>query len=187
MTMPASAPQPNRPNVMGTRHVISSGHYLATQAGFQILEAGGNAVDAGVAAGIALAVVECEFVSFAGVAPIMIYLADRNEVLTISGLGTWPRAASCAYFHKNHGGAIPKGIPRTVVPAAADAWITALEQYGTLSFADVAAAAIRLAEDGFAVGEPGDHQPADGMRFGCGYGDRAVENGFPGSDFHIFL
>lgn len=46
----------NRPTVMGTKHVIAAGHYLAAHAGFEILEAGGNAVDAGVAAGIALGV-----------------------------------------------------------------------------------------------------------------------------------
>jgi gamma-glutamyltranspeptidase/glutathione hydrolase len=45
-----------RPTVHGTRHAVSSGHYLASAAGFAVLEAGGNAVDAGCAAGIALAV-----------------------------------------------------------------------------------------------------------------------------------
>ena len=143
--------QPLRPNIMGTRHVIVAGHYLAAQAGFQVLEAGGNAVDAGVAAGIALGVVESEMVSFAGVAPILVYLADTREVVTISGLGGWPRAASSDYFQKHHGGAIPAGIVCTVVPGAPDAWITALERYGTMRFADVAANAIRFAREGFAM------------------------------------
>lgn len=134
---------------MGTRHMVASGHYLATQAGFQILEQGGNAIDAGVAAGIALGVVQSEFVNVAGVAPIMIYLAETREVLTISGLGYWPKSASCDYFQRNHGGAIPKGVERSVVPAAPDAWITALERFGTMRFGDVAASAIRFARDGF--------------------------------------
>jgi len=47
-----------RPAITGTRHTIVAGHYLATSAGFQILEAGGNAVDAGCAAGIALGVLQ---------------------------------------------------------------------------------------------------------------------------------
>lgn len=81
------------PAVMGTRHMIVAGHYLASQAGFQILEAGGNAIDAGVAAGVALSVVQSDFVNFAGVAPMMIRLADTGEVTTIDGLGVWPRAA----------------------------------------------------------------------------------------------
>lgn len=134
---------------MGTRHIVAAGHYLAAQAGLQILEAGGNAIDAGVAAGLALGVVESELVSVAGVAPIMLYLAESNEVLTISGLGGWPRNASTEFFQRRYGGAIPKGIHRTVVPAAPDAWITALERYGTMSFSDVAVHAIRFARDGF--------------------------------------
>ena len=43
-----------RPSIMGTKHAISSGHYLATSAGYRILEQGGNAIDAGVAAGLAM-------------------------------------------------------------------------------------------------------------------------------------
>ena len=145
MNFRPSLPRPHRPEIMGTRHVAAAGHYLAVQAAFQILEAGGNAVDAGVAGGLALGVVESEMVGVAGVAPILIYLAERDEVLTISGVGTWPRAASCELFQQDHGGAIPRGILRTVVPAAPDAWITALERFGSMSFGDVAAAAIELA------------------------------------------
>ena len=141
----------DRPVVMGTKHVVAAGHYLAAHAGFEILEAGGNAVDAGVAAGIAIEVLEPNMVNFAGVAPIMIYLAESGEILTISGLGTWPQAASCQYFLDKHDGAIPENIERTVVPSAPDAWITALEHYGTMSFADVAVGAIRFAKEGFPV------------------------------------
>ncbi len=139
----------HRPVVMGTRHLVVAGHYLAAHAGFQILEAGGNAVDAGVAAGIALGVLQSDMVNVAGVAPIILYLADRREVVTISGLGGWPRAVSLGLFHQSYGGRIPEGLLRTVVPAAPDAWITALERYGTMGFGEVAAAAIRFARDGF--------------------------------------
>lgn len=140
-----------RPTIAGTRHMISAGHYLAANAGFQILEAGGNAVDAGVAAGIALSVVQSDFVNFAGVAPILIYLADRREVVSIAGLGWWPRAATLDFFLRTYGGSIPAGILRAVVPAAPDAWITALDRYGTMSFSEVAANAIRLADEGFVM------------------------------------
>ena len=63
----------HRPTIMGTRHMVAATHYLA-EAGFRILEAGGNAIDAGVAAGIALGVVQPEYVNVAGVAPIIIDL-----------------------------------------------------------------------------------------------------------------
>lgn len=140
-----------RPTLTGTRHMISAGHHAAAHAGFTILEGGGNAVDAGVAAGIALGVLQTDLVNFAGVAPIMIYLADRREVVTIDGLGTWPRAADINVFIKQYGGRMPPGILRTVIPAAPYAWITALEEYGTMSFGNVAQAAIRFARDGFAM------------------------------------
>lgn len=141
--------QPMRPNVMAMNHVVASGHHLSAQAGFQILEAGGNAIDAGVATGIATCVLESEFVGFSGVAPTLIYLAETREVITISGVGPWPQAASCDYFHKHHGGRVPAGLLHSVVPAAPDIWITALERYGTMSFGEVATAAIRFARDGF--------------------------------------
>src|SRR5262245_49441415 len=142
---------PLQPMVTAARYMISSGHYLATQAGYDVLEAGGNAIDAAVAAGIALGVVHSDQVQFSGVAPMIIHLADRDEVVTISGVGWWPRAARLETFVRDHGGTIPLGLLRTVVPAAPDAWILALERYGTLGFGDVAAAAIRYARDGFTV------------------------------------
>src|SRR5438309_10249064 len=139
----------HRPTIAVPQHAMEAGHYLAATAGFEILQAGGNAIDAGCAAGIALGVLQSDLVDVAGVAPIMIYLADREEVVTIAGLGPWPKALDPQLFQREHGGKIPKGVLRTVVPAAPDAWITALRRYGTMSFGEVAAAAIRLARDGF--------------------------------------
>jgi gamma-glutamyltranspeptidase/glutathione hydrolase len=141
-----------RPTVHGTRHAVSSGHYLASAAGFAILEAGGNAVDAGCAAGIALAVLHADEVNFGGVAPIMVRTHEGRTV-TIDGLGTWPRGIPADVFMREHGGTIPIGVLRTVMPAAPDAWITALRDFGTFTFADIAEASIRLARDGFAVFE----------------------------------
>jgi gamma-glutamyltranspeptidase/glutathione hydrolase len=141
----------HRPTIMGTRHMISACQYLAAEAGFKILEAGGNAIDAGVAAGMALGVVQPEYVNFAGVAPIIIYSAKENRVVTIPGLGPWPKSIPRDHFKKNSGGAIPQGILRTVVPAAPDAWITALQRFGTMSFGEVAQSAIVHARDGFPV------------------------------------
>ena len=141
----------HRPTIMGTHHMIAATQYLAAEAGFKILEAGGNAIDAGVAAGISLGVVQPEFVNVAGVAPIIIYSAVENRIVTIPGLGTWPKAIDRNYFKNNHGGRIPQGIMRTVVPAAPDAWITALKRFGTMSFGEVAESAIGYARDGFPV------------------------------------
>jgi gamma-glutamyltranspeptidase/glutathione hydrolase len=147
--MTAASETAHRPTIAVTRHAIAAGHYLAATAGFDILQAGGNAIDAGVAAGIALGVVQSDLVNCAGVAPILVYHAESREVVTIAGLGWWPKALDPELFMREHGGKIPVGVLRTVVPAAPDAWITALRRYGTMSFGEVAAAAIRLARDGF--------------------------------------
>jgi gamma-glutamyltranspeptidase / glutathione hydrolase len=138
-----------RPNIMARQHVVVSGHYYASLAGLQILEAGGNAIDAGVATGLAIDVLESEFVGLGGVAPAMIHLADSNETHVISGVGVWPKAANLEHFHKNFGGRIPDGLLHTVVPAAPSIWIAALARFGTMSFGEVAASAIRFARDGF--------------------------------------
>ncbi len=137
--------------IRGDRHMVAAGHSAAATAALLVLEAGGNAVDAGVAAGLVLGVTQCDIVNVAGVAPIMVRDGTNGRVVTIDGLGVWPAAASSRHFRDAHGGAIPRGVLRTVVPAAPAAWIEALARFGTMSFADVAQSAIRLARDGFPV------------------------------------
>ena len=139
-----------RPTLYGSRHAVSAGHYLAAAAGNAILDAGGNAIDAGCCAGMALAVLHPDEVNFAGVAPIIIRMAS-GEVVTIAGLGHWPMSIPADIFMREYGGEMPYGVLRTVVPAAPDAWITALHSYGTMTFGDVAGAAIEHARDGFSV------------------------------------
>jgi gamma-glutamyltranspeptidase/glutathione hydrolase len=140
-----------RPAIMAGEHAISAGHYLATEAGMTILNGGGNAVDAGVSAGLVMGVVQSDLVNIAGVAPIMMWLAGTREIECIDGLGTWPAAMSPDLFQREHQGVVPVGLLRTVVPGAPAAWLTALERHGSMSFADVAGAAIRFARDGFAI------------------------------------
>ncbi|MBC8452132.1 MAG: gamma-glutamyltransferase, partial [Rhodospirillaceae bacterium] len=69
-----------RPEVMATRHMVVAGHPLAAQAGFQILEAGGNAIDASVAVGLAINVLESEMTCFARGAPSMLRMAATRTV-----------------------------------------------------------------------------------------------------------
>ena len=146
-----SAPASARPAIMAGEHAISAGHYLATEAGMAILNGGGNAIDAGVAAGLAMGVVQSDLVNIAGVAPIMMWIAASNAVVCIDGLGTWPGTMTPDLFMREHRGVVPIGLLRTLVPGAPAAWLTALEHYGSMSFGEVAHAAIRLARDGFAI------------------------------------
>src|SRR5712691_3452226 len=123
---------------IGSRWAVAAGHPLAAEAGARMLNAGGNAVDAGVAAGIALGVVHVDMVSVAGVAPILVHQASSRQTWQVAGVGPYPRRSTVEYFREKHGGQIPAGLARTVVPAAPDAWCTALARWGTMSFAEVA-------------------------------------------------
>jgi gamma-glutamyltranspeptidase / glutathione hydrolase len=140
-----------RPSVKGRRHVISSVHYLATMGGLRILALGGNAIDAGVAAGLCINTVQPQLAMFGGVAPIVITPAG-GEPVAISGLGRWPRAATLERYRAQYGDKMPGGLGRTVTPAAPDAWLTALAEYGTLSLAQVIEPALELASEGFPLG-----------------------------------
>ena len=68
-----------RPLITGTTHAVSTSHYLATAAAYRILEEGGNATDAGIAAGIVINVALPQYTSFGGVAPIIIHDAQKKE------------------------------------------------------------------------------------------------------------
>ena len=154
---PSAAPPAafvGRPAVRGRRFMISAVHYLATMGGLRVLTRGGNAVDAGVAAGLCINVVQPHYAMFGGVAPIIISPAPRADgtpapVVTISGLGRWPRAARLEDYRARYGGDLPGGLPRTVTPAAPDAWLTALAEFGTLSLAEALEPALELAAEGF--------------------------------------
>jgi gamma-glutamyltranspeptidase / glutathione hydrolase len=140
-----------RPAILGRRYMVSSCHYLATQAGVRLLEAGGNAIDAGVAAGIALNVLERDLTDFGGVAPIMIFRPGMSEPETLDGLGHWPYGLDLAGHRARYGDDLPPGIPRSITPGAPDAWLTALARHGSLTLRQVLAPAIDLAANGFPV------------------------------------
>ena len=76
----------HRPLIQASSHLISAGHNLAAVAGYDMLESGGNATDAGVAAGLVLNVVLPKFTNFGGVAPILVYDNKKNEAKSITGL-----------------------------------------------------------------------------------------------------
>src|SRR3989442_2625776 len=128
-TAPAHTPT-STTQVIGTRWAVAAGHALAAEAAAHVLGAGGNAVDAGVAAGICLGVVHCDMVSVARVAPILVHLARTGETFQVSGVGPYPRASTLEYF-RGLGNQIPPGLPRTVVPPPPAAWCPALERWRT--------------------------------------------------------
>jgi gamma-glutamyltranspeptidase/glutathione hydrolase len=149
MTKREAASAAWRPTVAGSHYAVSSGHPLATAAAMRILDAGGNAVDAGVTAAFALAVLQPDVVSFAGVAPTLIYLKAENRVVSLAGLGYWPAATDVARLRAEGGKSVPEGILRQIVPAAPATHVEALRRFGTISFEQAVTPAMQLARDGF--------------------------------------
>ena len=99
-----------RPTVIGRSHAIACGHYLGALAAMRVLDAGGNAIDAGVTAAMALAVLQPDIVSFAGVAPTLIYLAKEDRVISLAGLGYWPAATDIKrLMAAGDGKSVPEG------------------------------------------------------------------------------
>src|SRR5918912_1868318 len=109
--------QTRRPNVRGRRHAIVAGHHLAALAGQRILDRGGNAIDAGVAAGICIGILLPDLVNVGGVAPIVVHHAASGETQTISGVGRWPKAATVESVRDPNTGNMARDLRMFVVPA----------------------------------------------------------------------
>jgi|SRR6201991_212057 len=150
-----------RPVVRGKRGVVAGGQPLSVEAGLRLLQNGGNAVDAGVATTLAASVIEFSHFSFGGEVPILIKLKGQ-KVVVIEGMGQAPMKATREFFVNRasadtsglrRGGLIPATGPLSAtVPAVLDACVTALDQYGTKTLAEVMQPAIELA-DGFPLDE----------------------------------
>ena len=144
-----------RPVIMGTYGAVAAGHYLAAEIGMQVLERGGNAIDAGVAAGFCLNLVKPQSNGIGGEAPILIYRnADgpTPRLAAINGQGPAPRRATIAWFREQGIDPIPgDGLLPATVPASFGSWVTALLYYGTLGLKETLGPVVELARSGFAV------------------------------------
>ncbi len=144
-----------RPLIMTTRGVISSGHYLATECGMQLLRNGGNAMDAAAATAFALALLKPHQNGIGGEAPTLWYDAATKNVCAISGHGTAPREATIERFKELGLDIIPgDGFLPAMVPSVTGTWIRALERFGTKGLADVLAPVIEIARRGFPMYDP---------------------------------
>jgi gamma-glutamyltranspeptidase / glutathione hydrolase len=141
-----------RPELRGTFGMVASTHWLASAAGMAVLERGGNAFDAAVAAGFALQVVEPHLNGPGGDLPAILYDAQHDEVVVVCGQGPAPQAATIDAFRQRGVDLIPgTGLLPAVVPGAFGGWLLMLERYGTWRLADVLEFAIGFAEHGFPV------------------------------------
>ncbi|MFF5364464.1 gamma-glutamyltransferase family protein [Streptomyces scabiei] len=139
-----------RPTLQGTFGMVSSTHWLASQSAMAVLEDGGNAFDAAVAAGFVLHVVEPHLNGPAGEVPILLAPAD-GEVRVLCGQGVAPAGASVGHYRGLGLELVPGTGPlAAAVPGAFDAWMLLLRDHGTKDLADVLKYAIGYAQDGHA-------------------------------------
>lgn len=139
-----------RPTIMGMREMIATEHYLSAEAGMRILQAGGNAFDAAVAATLAEGVLNPHMYTFGGEISGLLYSAKDRRVFSLNGGTVAPHAATIAWFKQRDIPLIPfNGVLAAGPCAAPDALLTTLERFGTFHFAQVVEPALQLAEDGF--------------------------------------
>jgi gamma-glutamyltranspeptidase/glutathione hydrolase len=138
--------------LQGTLGMVAAGHYLAAAIGLSLLEKGGNAVDAGVAAGFAVSLLKPQSVGIGGEAPILIHIAGQRKSVAINGQGWAPREAKIEWFKSRGISLVPSdGFLPATVPAQFAAWCKALQSFGTRRLAEVLGPAVELAEGGFPV------------------------------------
>ena len=144
-----------RPVIRGRQHAVVSMKHEASIAALRVLEAGGNAFDAVVAGQAALAVVDAAANGVGSDAVALAYDASAKKVFSINAEGTAPRLATIEWYRKNNGGKIPDsdGLLSASLPGIVDAWYLLLDRWGTMTFEQVLASAIDLADNGFPLGD----------------------------------
>ncbi len=139
-----------RPELAGTFGMVASTHWLASAAGMAVLEHGGNAFDAAVAAGLVLQVVEPHLNGLGGEVPVIAHHAGRGETFVLCGQGTAPAAATPEAFAGLGLDLVPgSGLLAACVPGAFGAWMLMLREFGTLRLRDVMGYAIGYAASGY--------------------------------------
>lgn len=138
-----------RPTIRGTFGVVTATHWIAAQTGMRMLERGGNAFDAAVAAGLVEQVVEPHLCGPAGETPIVFHHADSATTRVLCGQGVAPQAATIDAFAALGLDMIPgAGLIASVVPGSFDAWMTLLRDYGELPLEEILEPVIAYAQNG---------------------------------------
>jgi gamma-glutamyltranspeptidase/glutathione hydrolase len=142
-----------RPELRGSFGMVASTHWLASTAGMAVLERGGNAFDAAVAAGFTLQVVEPHLNGPGGDLPALVWPAGADAPQVLCAQGPAPRAATVERYRDELGLALVPGTGplAAVVPGAFGGWLTLLRDHGTMELADVLRYAIHYAEHGIPV------------------------------------
>src|SRR6476661_1993561 len=144
-----------RPELRGTFGMVASTHWLASAAGMAVLEQGGNAFDAAVAAGFTLQVVEPHLNGPGGDLPALLWPAG-GEPVVLCAQGPAPRAATIERYRDELGLSLVPGTGplAAVVPGAFGGWLAMLRDHGTITLRDALRFAIGYAEEGYPVVAP---------------------------------
>jgi gamma-glutamyltranspeptidase / glutathione hydrolase len=138
-----------RPEIRGTFGVVASTHWIASSVGMAMLERGGNAFDAAIAAAFSLQLLEPHLNGPGGEVPVIFWSEREQRARVLCGQGVAPQAATLDHFRSRGLHLVPgTGLWPAVVPGAFDAWLQLLRDYGTMSLADVLAPAIGYAQNG---------------------------------------
>jgi len=144
----------SRPELIGTFGATASSHWLAAATAMAILEAGGNAVDAAVAGGLTLIVVEPHSNGLGGDLCALVHTASDDRTVVICGQGPVPAAASIERFHDLGLDHVPgSGLLPACVPGALDGWLRMLDELGTMPLDRVMEPAIGYALGGYPIVE----------------------------------
>src|SRR5262245_6672921 len=147
--MVSPMPFTTRPEIEGTFGVVASTHWIATAVGMSMLEKGGNAFDAAVAAAFTLHTVEPHLNGPAGDVPVLVYDVRLGRPLVICGQGPAPRAATIPKFKSMGLDMVPgSGLLAACVPGPFETWMMLLRDHGTLTLHDVLEPAIFYAREG---------------------------------------
>ena len=135
-----------------SKELVVSGHKEATKAGIEILNKGGNAIDAAIAASAALAVSIPNMNGLGGDSIALWFNQKKNKVTTINGTGKSPFKATIKYFKSKKYKNIPRRGPLSIsIPGIVHAWDQSLKKYGTKTLKVVLKPAIKLAKNGIKV------------------------------------
>src|SRR5512138_2142779 len=134
-----------RPTIMGTRGAVASAHPLASMSGIRVLLEGGNAVDAAVAVGSTLNVVEPFMSSAGGIGLMLISRGGGRERHVLDFIGLTPTGADATRATEDELAGGPKSC---ATPGNLGGWLAALERFGSMPRERVFAPGIELAEQG---------------------------------------
>jgi gamma-glutamyltranspeptidase/glutathione hydrolase len=150
----ASVPEQGRSMTVTQYGIVAAPQFLAAQAGAQILQAGGNAVDAAIAANAVMGVVQPYVNGMGGDLFAIVYEAKSGKLYGLNSSGWTPKALTLEYLHEHHIDKLDeRGVHTITVPGCVAGWDALRTRFGSLPFAKTLKPAVFYAQNGFPLAE----------------------------------